>query len=54
MLASWMYDSAIGDWVKTNGFRPGNMLAIILFTIFAISVFEYVLIGRDKEEDSEN
>jgi len=55
MLASWMYDqTSIGDWMKANGFRPGDMLAIILFAIFAISVFEYLLIGRDKEEERES
>ncbi len=52
MLASWMYENtSIGDWMKENHFRPGDMLAIILFAIFAISALEYVLIGRDKEEE---
>ena len=54
MLASWMYDqTAVGDRMKTTGFRPGDMLALILFVIFAISVFEYLLIGRDREDAGE-
>jgi hypothetical protein len=52
MLASWMYDNtSVGEFLKSNGFRPGDMLAIILFTIFFISALEYVIIGRDKEEE---
>jgi len=52
MLANWMYDNTgIGDWMKENHFRPGDMLAIIFFVIFAISALEYVIIGRDREEE---
>ncbi len=52
MLASWMYEStAVGEWMKSNGFRPGDMLAIILFVIFAISAIEYAFLGRDKGEE---
>jgi len=52
MLAAWMYDStSIGDWMKSAGLRVGDMLAIILFTIFAISALEYVILGRDKNEE---
>jgi hypothetical protein len=52
MLASWMYDqTAIGDMMKSAGFRPGDMLALMLFIIFAVSAMEYVILGRDKEED---
>jgi hypothetical protein len=52
MLASWMYENtSIGEWMKSNSMRPGDMLAIILFAIFFISALEYVIIGRDKEEE---
>lgn len=54
MLASWMYDStSVGDWMKENHLRVGDMLAMILFIIFAISALEYVVLGRDKEEGEE-
>ncbi|MFA5079469.1 MAG: hypothetical protein WC541_08305 [Dehalococcoidia bacterium] len=50
MLASWMYENtSIGEFVKSNGLRPGDMLAVIFFTVFFISALEYVVIGRDKE-----
>ncbi len=50
MLASWMYENtSIGEFVKSNGLRPGDMLAGIFFTVFFISALEYVVIGRDKE-----
>jgi hypothetical protein len=52
MLASWMYDNtSIGEWMKDNHLRAGDMLAIILFAIFFISALEYVIIGRDREEE---
>ena len=52
MLASWMYDNtSIGEWMKENHLRAGDMLAIILFAIFFISALEYVIIGRDREEE---
>ena len=52
MLSTYMYDStSVGDLMKSAGLRVGDMLLIILFTIFAISALEYVIIGRDKEED---
>ena len=52
MLASWMYENtSIGEWMKANSMRPGDMLAIILFAIFFISALEYVVIGRDREEE---
>jgi hypothetical protein len=37
--------------MKDNQFRPGDMLAIILFVIFAISALEYIVIGRNREEE---
>jgi len=53
MLASWMYENtSAGEWMKNNSMRPGDMLAIILFAIFFISALEYVIIGRDREEES--
>jgi hypothetical protein len=55
MLASWMYDStSIGDWMKENHLRVGDMLAIILFIIFAISALEYVVLGRDRGEEEQS
>ncbi len=52
MLASWMYENtSIGEWMKENNLRAGDMLAIILFAIFFISAMEYVIIGRDREEE---
>jgi hypothetical protein len=52
MLASWMYENtSIGEWMKDNNLRAGDMLAIILFAIFFISAMEYVIIGRDREEE---
>ena len=50
MLANWMYENtALGDMMQANGWRPGDALLLILFSIFAISALEYVVIGRDKE-----
>ena len=52
MLASWMYDqTSIGDMMKNAGMRPGDMLALILFVIFAISALEYVVLGREKDDE---
>ena len=54
MLSSWMYDqTSIGDMMKNAGLRPGDMLALMLFVIFAISALEYVVIGRAKEGDDQ-
>lgn len=54
MLANWMYENtSLGDWMKDNGWRPGDALALILFSIFAISALEYVVIGRDKKGELE-
>lgn len=52
MLSNWMYEqTSLGEWMKEMGFRPGDALALILFVIFAISLLEYVIIGRDKKEE---
>jgi len=52
MLANWMYDNtSIGEWMKDNHMRPGDMLLIVLFIIFTISAMEYLIVGRDKEEE---
>jgi hypothetical protein len=54
MLSTYMYDqTSIGEFMKGAGLRVGDMLLIILFTIFAISTLEYVIIGRDKSEDEQ-
>jgi len=53
MLSNWMYEqTSLGEWMKEAGFRPGDALAMILFSIFAISLLEYVVIGRDKKDES--
>ena len=52
MLSTYMYDNtSVGDLMKSAGLRVGDMILIILFTIFAISALEYAIIGRDKDED---
>jgi len=54
MLSNWMYEqTSLGDMMKEYGLRPGDALALILFIIFAISVLEYVILGRDKNEDAQ-
>lgn len=54
MLSAWMYDStSVGDVMKEAGLRPGDMLLIMLFAIFAISALEYVILGRGKTEESQ-
>ena len=54
MLANWMYENTeIGDLMKSNGWRPGDSLVFILFSIFAISALEYTVLGRDKEASKE-
>jgi hypothetical protein len=54
MLANWMYENtALGDMMQSNGWRPGDTLIFILFVIFAISALEYVVLGRDKETEQE-
>lgn len=53
MLANWMYEqTSLGEWMKEAGFRPGDSLAMVLFVIFAVSLLEYVILGRDKREES--
>jgi hypothetical protein len=54
MLSTYMYEqTSIGDLMKEAGLRAGDMLLIILFTIFAISALEYVILGRDKDDNEE-
>ena len=54
MLASWMYDqTSIGDMMKEAGMKQGDMLAIMLFVIFAISALEYVVLGRAKDDEGQ-
>jgi len=51
MLCLWVYDNTeLGAMFKENGYRPGDIILIIVFILFAISVLEYVLIGRDRDE----
>lgn len=52
LLCFWMYDnSSIGDWMKENGYRPGDLILIVVFALFAISAIEYIIIGRNNEVD---
>ena len=54
MLANWMYENTtMGDWMQANGWRPGDTLVFILFSIFAISALEYVVLGRDRKDMQE-
>jgi hypothetical protein len=48
MLASWMYDNIVGEFLKGNGFRRGHV-ALILFHLLYIG-FGMHYHGRDKEE----
>lgn len=51
MLCFWLYDnSAIGDMLKENNMRPGDMILIALFAIVAISAIEMVILGMNQEE----
>jgi hypothetical protein len=36
--------------MKNEGYRAGDLILIVIFAIFAISVLEYILIGRNKSE----
>jgi hypothetical protein len=48
-----MYENTgIGDWMKENSYRPGDLILVFIFSLLTISVLEYLLIGRDKEEDN--
>lgn len=54
LLCFYVYDNtSFGEWMKDNGYRPGDLILIIVFSIFAISVLEYVLIGRGLKIDSQ-
>lgn len=53
MLCFYMYENTgIGDWMKENSYRPGDLILVFIFSLLTISVLEYLLIGRDKEEDN--
>lgn len=52
MLCFYMYENTgLGDWMKENSYRPGDLIVVSIFALLVISVFEYLLIGRAKEED---
>jgi hypothetical protein len=52
MLSSWMYENtSLGDWLKSESYRIGDLMLVIIFAIFVISVLEYILIGRNHEEE---
>lgn len=54
LLCFYMYDNTgVGDWMKENGYRPGDLILVVVFAIFAISVLEYILIGRGLKIDSQ-
>lgn len=52
MLSSWMYENtALGEWLKSEGYRIGDLMLVVVFGLFAISALEYILIGRPNEEE---
>ena len=54
MLSTYMYDStSVGDLMKSAGLRVGDMLLIVLFSIFAISALEYMIL-RDKNDEEKS
>jgi hypothetical protein len=47
-----MYDNTgLGEWMKSEGLRIGDLILVVVFSLFAISALEYVLIGRNNEEE---
>jgi hypothetical protein len=51
LLCFWVFDNTeIGDALKENGYRAGDLILIVIFCIFALSVLEYILIGRNRGE----
>lgn len=52
MLGFYIYDNtSFGETLKTEGYRPGDLILMIVFSLFAISALEYVLIGRNNEKE---
>jgi len=52
MLGFYIYDNtSIGEFLKVEGYRPGDIILMIVFGIFAISVLEYLIVGRNNEEE---
>jgi hypothetical protein len=48
-----MYDNTqIGDWMKEENLRAGDLILVVIFSLFAISALEYILIGRNKSEEN--
>jgi hypothetical protein len=46
-----MYDNTgIGEWMKENSMRPGDMILIALFVIITISAIEMIALGLGEEE----
>jgi hypothetical protein len=53
LLCFWMYDNTpVGDWMKEENLRAGDLILVVIFSLFAISALEYILIGRENEEDT--
>ena len=51
MLGFYVYDNtSIGEALKVEGYRPGDVILMIVFSIFALSVLEYLIIGRNHED----
>lgn len=51
MLCFWMYDNTgLGDLMKENNMRPGDMILIALFVIVAISAVEMIALGMGEKE----
>lgn len=54
MLSNWMYEqTSLGDMMKEWGLRPGDALALVIGIIFAVSLLEYVALGREKGEETQ-
>jgi hypothetical protein len=52
MLGFWVYDNTgLGEWMKSEGYRIGDLILVVVFSLFAISALEYILIGRNNEEE---
>lgn len=52
MLCFYVYDNTgIGELMKENNMRPGDVILIALFIIIAISAVEMIALGIGKGEE---
>lgn len=50
ILCFYIYDNTgIGDIMKENSMRPGDVILIAIFIILVISAIEMVTLGMEKE-----